>query len=63
MKKILSWILIIGLIFGVGFGSGIFVKGNKGNKAEVQQKDKYVAFIDEVFATIQENYWNKLNDE
>jgi len=63
MKKILSWILVIGLIYGVGFGSGIFVKGKKINTKVVEQKDKYVAFLDDTFKTIQDNYWNKLNDE
>jgi len=61
MKKFFLGLVII-LIFVAGFGIGK-VGSKKKVTVETKQENKYVAFLDEVYKTIQENYWNKLTDE
>lgn len=59
MKKFFAVVIII-LIFLAGIGIGRF---KTAPKAKIENKNKYLVFLDEVYKTIQENYWNKLNDE
>jgi hypothetical protein len=60
MKKVF-WGIIFIFVFCVGILIGR--TGIKEKQTEIQTSNKYVLFLDEVYKTIQENYWNKLNDE
>jgi len=65
-RKILGFILGAVLIFGLGVGIGTWVIAkNDKVKPEVAgaSRDKYVAFLDEVYSTIMSEYWNKLSDQ
>lgn len=57
MKKVFIGILVMG-IFALGIGLGIKVKS-----VEKAEENKYIAFVDEVYGVIKDNYWNKLSDE
>lgn len=64
-SNILPWILIALIIIGAGLFIGIKLRNNKPayrQNAE-QKKDPYLAFSNEIYDTIQENYWNKINDD
>jgi len=63
MKKAFAGILVL-VIFVLGIGAGVLYKRND-NKVEVvkTEENKYVAFVDEVYSVIKDNYWNKLSDE
>lgn len=52
-------ILVILTIFFLGALSGFFYS----QKEEIFKKDIYLAFIDEVYQVIKENYWEKISDE
>jgi len=60
MKKILLFLLVVGVfVGGVFFGKGVLDKEDKQTVVE----NKYVAFVDELYGVVMENYWNVLTDE
>lgn len=67
MKKIILAGLIILLIFVLGSAVGYWVTVKTKLDSVVtenkQEENKYVAFIDEAYGMIMDNYWNKLSDE
>lgn len=62
MKKFLIFFVVI-LVFLAGIGSGKFIFNKKQTQVDKKIENKYVMFLDEVYKIIQDNYWNKLNDE
>jgi curved DNA-binding protein CbpA len=66
MKKInpntVPWILITLIIIGAGIFAAIKIKGNKTAPAASLPKSSYLTFTDEVYDTIQKNYWDKISD-
>jgi len=62
MKKFLLGIFVI-LIFIAGLGLGKNLQGKKKDGETQKSQNKYIVFLNEVYKTVQENYWNKLSDE
>lgn len=63
LKKVQwKWITALVLIFGIGIAGGYLIF-KTGQPKETEIKDKYVAFLLEVYDKIQENYWDEINDE
>jgi len=57
-----KWIASLILIFGIGILGGYFIfKTTQPKENEI--KDKYLAFLMEVYDKVQENYWDDINDE
>lgn len=59
-------VLLIILILSIGIGGGYVLANKKSSpKKPIASvpKDKYVAFLSEVYDTIKENYWDKITDE
>ncbi len=57
--------IILVFIFALGLGVGYGIFGHKGfdlNQTQVQ-KDPYIAFLDETYDKIKENYWDIVSDE
>lgn len=67
LRKIphLQYVVMISLIFGLGIGTGyaIFGKNNVNLNITQTQKDPYVAFLEETYDKIKENYWDSISDE
>ena len=63
--SILAKVLFVALIFLAGSGVGLlFSHKIKSNKQTTEvKKDIYLAFLDEVYTKIKENYWEKIGDE
>jgi C-terminal processing protease CtpA/Prc len=63
--KLILKIFLILLIFALGGIGGYFYnqKLNQKSQSTTPPKDKYIAFFDEAYTIIKENYWNKLEDE
>lgn len=57
--KIFTCLLILLTVIGGGF----FIYNAKTKKATAVPKDKYVAFLSEVYDIIKINYWDKITDE
>lgn len=60
-------LIIFLLIFVLGLGAGHLIPAKitfpwQNPPGPVTSSNKYVAFLDEVYDTIQKNYWNKLTD-
>ena len=53
------------LVFIVGGLAGFFInqKFISKSKSPETKKDKYIAFVDEVYGIIKDNYWNKFDDK
>jgi len=64
MEK-LAKILIIVLIFAFGSLAGFFFRQKifSPDEQAAVPANPYTAFLDEVYGTIQDNYWQKLTDE
>ncbi len=58
----MPWILITLIIIGAGIFAAIKIKGNKPAPAASLPKSSYLAFTDEVYDTIQKNYWDKISE-
>ncbi|MGI5840670.1 MAG: S41 family peptidase [Patescibacteria group bacterium] len=67
LKKLLPLILVMFLVLGIGGAAGYFL-GNKNKATDVQpeiagvSQNKYALFLDEVYQTIKENHWNKMEE-
>lgn len=64
-SQIIKILLIIVIFLGVG-GAGYFFGFKQrlgGQTSVVREKNKYLAFLFEVYDKIQENYWDKISDE
>lgn len=61
-KKILIFLLVFAL--GIIVGYGIFAQNRIHFAAQNQsQKDRYIAFSNEIYDKIKENYWDLISDE
>lgn len=68
MPKFANLLIKIGLLFlifafGAGAASLYYQHQKPANTANTPPKDKYLAFTEEIYGKIQENYWEKVNDE
>jgi len=65
MKKLLFLIPLILLVFGLGWlGRDLYQKRNLSfDYAQNKNANPYAAFLNEVYSTIQTNYWDKMSDE
>jgi hypothetical protein len=59
--------IVVGLLLMVVAGGGFwrYQKNNNLKKSQIsgENKDKYTAFIDEVYDKVKENYWEKITDQ
>ncbi len=60
-----AWLLVILVLAGAGAFAGTKIYQNRSAalQAEKQEKDIYLAFSDEVYDTIVQNYWDKIPDD
>lgn len=63
MKKTTGLILLAGFVFALGWWGSFFYQKQKPIPDGKEQKDIYLAFINEVYDKIKENYWEKKTDE
>ncbi len=66
-RKLGIWLLLV-IFFSLGVSGGYFIhdqiKNRKPAAASTRvPKDKYLAFLSEVYDTIKTNYWDKITDE
>ncbi|MGI5826599.1 MAG: S41 family peptidase [Patescibacteria group bacterium] len=66
-KKLFLLPLVL-VVLGIGLFGGYFIHGQIVNKKTASvpvqvHKDKYVAFLSEVYDLIKENYWDKIPDD
>ena len=58
----MAWVLIAVMIVGAGVFVALKIKQNKTIAAAPQTKSVYLAFTDDVYDSIQKNYWDKISD-
>ncbi len=67
MKKLnpnlIAWILIAAILIGAAVFAAVKIKQSKSTPAAAQTKNTYLAFTDEVYDTIQKNYWDNISDQ
>jgi len=62
-SNFIPWILIALIVIGAGVLVTLRIKQNKSASAAAQTKNTYLAFTDEVYDTIQKNYWDNISDQ
>ena len=61
-KKILL-VLTAVVLLGSGFAGGWLAKEKLAGKQKSSPSEPHLAFLDEVYQTITQNYWEKISDE
>ncbi len=61
-SNILPWILIALIIIGAGIFAAVKIKQNKPAPV-AKPKNTYLAFTDEVYDTVQKNYWDSISNQ